>query len=215
METFQTGIRRYLNEKALQRLQTVSIGIAGAGGLGSNCALCLIQSGFVNLTIVDHDIVDASNLNRQFFFSRQIGHPKVTMLKENLTAVNPDAVITIFRERITRENLDSFFAGCDVIVEAFDEPASKKIIVERYMHSDKLLVAASGIAGSGHTDEIRIHQVRPRVFIVGDLQSEVNEVQPPFSPGTNIAAAKQADIILDHYLNPDEDHPCRGQGVCR
>ncbi len=200
MTTFETGIRRYIDDKTLQRLQRVTIGIAGAGGLGSNCALCLVQSGFARLRIVDHDIVDASNLNRQFFFNRQIGRPKVDMLKENLMAVNPEAGISTFREEITVDNLDMFFTDCDVIVEAFDEPSCKKMIVERYMNSDKLLVAASGIAGSGQTDRIRTHQIRPLFFIVGDLQSEVNEHLPPYAPGVTIAAAKQADVILSFYL---------------
>lgn len=179
--------------------------MAGSGGLGSNCALCLVQSGFSNLVLVDHDNVDASNLNRQFFFHHQIGHPKVEMLRYNLLAINPEAKITVFQKKITQNNLDTFFADCNVIVEAFDEPVCKKMIVEHYINSDKLLVAASGMAGSGQTDRICIHRIRPRFFIVGDLQSEANMQQPPFSPGVTIAAAKQADIILNYFLEADHD----------
>jgi len=205
MSNFQTGLERYIEKQTLQKFQRVKIGMAGSGGLGSNCALCLMQSGFSNLVLVDHDIVDASNLNRQFFFHHQIGRPKVNMLKDNLLAINPEARITAFQEKITESNLDTFFADCHVIVEAFDAPICKKMIVERYINTDKLLVAASGMAGSGRTDRIRIHRIRPRFFIVGDLQSEVNAQQPPFSPGVTIAAAKQADVILNHFLETDHD----------
>jgi sulfur carrier protein ThiS adenylyltransferase len=201
MNPFEKGICRYLDEERLKTFRSVRIGIAGAGGLGSNCALCLVQSGFQNLIIVDHDVVEASNLNRQFYFSRQIGRPKVDMLKANLVAVNPEARIRVHCRRITPLNLGAFFDDCDVLVEAFDEPACKKMIVERYMNSDKLLVAASGIAGSGNTDRIQIHKIRPRFYIVGDLESEAGENLPPFSPGVSIAAAKQADVILNYYLN--------------
>jgi len=201
MTPFEKGLCRYLGKETLKRLQSVKIGIAGAGGLGSNCALCLVQSGFQNFMIVDHDVVEASNLNRQFFFSRQIGHPKVEMLQENLVAVNPMARVQVCQKRITPQNLGEFFDDCTVVVEAFDEPACKKMIVERYINSDKLLVAASGIAGSGHTDRIRTRKIKERFYIVGDLQSESGETLPPFAPGVGIAAAKQADIILNYYLN--------------
>ena len=69
------------------------VGIAGAGGLGSNCAWMLVRSGFTDFVIVDHDRVEASNLNRQFFFARQVGMPKVQALSENLLAINPDVKV--------------------------------------------------------------------------------------------------------------------------
>ena len=62
----------------------MKIGIAGAGGIGSNVAACLVRSGVQQLKIVDFDSVDESNLNRQFYFHDQIGRPKVQALAENL-----------------------------------------------------------------------------------------------------------------------------------
>ena len=63
------------------------IGIAGAGGLGSNVAVNLVRTGVKKLKIVDFDVVDESNLNRQFYFMDQVGRPKVEALRENLLRI--------------------------------------------------------------------------------------------------------------------------------
>jgi len=66
MNEFEIGLMSYLGREKLEKLGKVKVGIAGAGGLGSNCALHLVRSGFKNLKIVDFDVVEPSNLNRQF-----------------------------------------------------------------------------------------------------------------------------------------------------
>ncbi len=198
MNEFEKGLKRYLAKDALSKIRKANIGIAGAGGLGSNCALNLVRCGFRKFTIVDFDWVDFSNLNRQFFFNHQVGNPKVSMLKENLLGINPDLDIRIFSDTLNPDNLDTYFSDCDVIVEAFDRPACKKMIVEKYMTSEKLLVAASGLGGFGNSDAIRTTKIRDTFYIIGDRVSEVTEELPPLSPGVNIAAAKQADVILTY-----------------
>ena len=73
-----------------RKIQSVKIGIAGAGGLGSNCAFNLTRVGFKNFKIVDFDVIEYSNLNRQFFFYGQVGMKKIDALKVNLLLINPD-----------------------------------------------------------------------------------------------------------------------------
>ena len=72
----------------------MKVGIAGCGGIGSNVAYHLIRSGIVEFKFGDFDIVESSNLNRQFFFHSQIGKAKALCLKENLLQINPNAIIT-------------------------------------------------------------------------------------------------------------------------
>ena len=69
------GLARYLAPEQLARLQSVRVGIAGAGGLGSNAALMLARSGVERFLLIDDDVVDASNLNRQQFWPRHVGRP--------------------------------------------------------------------------------------------------------------------------------------------
>lgn len=200
MNDFEKALAETLGKKNLDRIQKVKVGIAGAGGLGSNCALFLVRSGFKKFRLVDFDVVENSNLNRQFFFTAQVGRRKVDALKENLLLINPDLEIEALPERIEKVNARDLFVGCEVVVEALDRAEYKKMLVEANMNSGKLLVAASGLAGWGRSDGIRIHRVKEHFFIVGDLVSGAGPGCPALAPGVNVAAAKQADVVLSYYL---------------
>lgn len=200
MNAFEKKIQAHFGNSAFEKIQAVAIGIAGAGGLGSNCAINLVRCGFKRFTIVDFDIVEFSNLNRQFFFTSQVGKPKTDMLKENLLSVNPDLKLNLITEKIDHHNIRTFFDPCDIVVEAFDNTKDKKMIIETYAGSDKLMVSASGIAGWGNSDDIRIHRAGKNFFLIGDLVSETSSELPPVSPRVNITAAKQADVVLSHVL---------------
>ena len=187
-------------EGNLKKIQEVRIGIAGAGGLGSNCAVNLVRSGFVKFVIVDFDQIEFSNLNRQFYFYNQVGRPKIDALRDNLLAINPDLQLKMIQRRIEESNVDNLFETCHVIVEAFDLSNYKRMIVEQYIQSDKFIVSASGIAGWSNSDDIKTHKIKENFYIVGDLISEVGKDSPPCAPRVNIAAAKQANLILEHVL---------------
>ncbi|WP_421902714.1 sulfur carrier protein ThiS adenylyltransferase ThiF [Maridesulfovibrio sp.] len=201
MNRAEQGISKYLGEDCLRYLQTVRIGIAGTGGLGSNCAMHLVRSGFKQFTIADFDTIEESNLNRQFYFMEQLGKSKVEALCENLKSINPDLDITAHKAAVSRENVHELFDSCDVIIEAFDDPTAKKAMVEAFLSTGKLLVTASGMGGAGNTDEIKTRKIRDSFYIVGDMKTECNEETPPFSPRVAICAAKQSDIVLSHYMN--------------
>jgi len=201
---FEEALSKVLGEERLARIRQVKVGIAGAGGLGSNCALFLVRSGFKKLRIVDCDTVDYGNLNRQFYFAAQVGCRKVDALKENLLLVNPGLEIEAVHARIDAGNVKEIFAGCDAVVEAFDRPKAKKLLVEAYLDTSKLLVAASGLAGWGRSEGIRIRRIRDNFYLVGDLVSGVGPDLPPLAPGVCTAAAKQADVVLSYFLGEME-----------
>lgn len=200
LSPFEEGVAAHIGTAAFAKIRSIRIGIAGAGGLGSNCAANLVRCGFSRFTLVDDDVVEWSNLNRQFFFGHQVGQAKVDALSHNLRAINPDIDIAAVVKKITPDNVHDCFSDCEVVVEAFDRAEDKKMIVETYMNSGKLVVAASGLAGWGDSDAIRIHHVKPNVYLVGDLKTAVSADAPPLSPRVVIAAAKQADIVLAHVL---------------
>lgn len=197
MNEFEASLLKYIDINKLRKIQSIKVGIAGAGGLGSNCALNLVRCGFKKFRIVDFDIVEYSNLNRQFFFLDQVGMPKVEALRQNLSHINPDIQIEALNVKVTKENVQTLFYDCDVIVEAFDRVECKTMIVEEYFSSGKFLVAASGIGGWGNSDDIIVKKVHSRFCLIGDQISEVNEDMPPLSPKVNITAAKQADVVLE------------------
>ena len=182
------------------KIQSVVVGIAGCGGLGSNCANSLVRSGFKNLVLVDFDEVEPSNLNRQFYFRDQIGKNKVEALRENLLKINPDLQMTTYCEKIEKDNILDIFKQCKIVVEALDKAEYKSLLVETLLPHKELIVSASGLAGYGRSDEIKIHRPKRNLVIVGDLKSEASPNLPSLSPRVNIAAAKQADVVLEHIL---------------
>ncbi|HHZ19212.1 MAG TPA: sulfur carrier protein ThiS adenylyltransferase ThiF [Firmicutes bacterium] len=201
MAFYEEVLGRYLSAEQLQEIGSWKIGLAGLGGLGSNCAVHLVRTGFRRLVLVDFDLVEPSNLNRQFYFPDQIGQAKASALRDNLLRINPDLDLAVHQICLTRDNLDHYFHDCDIIVEAFDTPEAKQMLAAAYLHSDKLLVSASGLAGWGQSDRIRTHRLKDRFILVGDLETAVDATHPPLAPRVQIAAAKMADAILEYVFN--------------
>lgn len=146
------------------------IGIAGAGGIGSNVALNLVRSGITAFKIIDFDRVESSNLDRQFYFADQVGKLKVEMMRYNLERINPDIKIEIGTERITPENIDQLFIDCDTIVEGLDKQADKKMVLEHFGQSKRLVVSANGIAGSD-IGNIQVKKIG-NIHIIGDFTTD-------------------------------------------
>ncbi|HOY31379.1 MAG TPA: sulfur carrier protein ThiS adenylyltransferase ThiF [Bacteroidales bacterium] len=183
-------------------LETKTVGIAGCGGLGSNCAVALARAGTGKLIICDFDIIAESNLNRQYFFYDQIGMKKAGALKENITRINPRIIIEAHDVKIDPENTVELFKPCDVIVEAFDHAEMKKMLIETVL--EKIpgipLITGVGIAGWGNSNSIRVIQIG-NLYICGDGISEVDEDHPPLAPRVGIAANMQANTVLEILLN--------------
>jgi sulfur carrier protein ThiS adenylyltransferase len=195
------GLLKHFSPEQISRIESFKVGIAGAGGLGSNCALNLVRSGFKHFVICDFDVVEPDNLNRQFYFYDQFKMAKVDALTANLRRINPELEITALPVKLTAANAPEIFAGCDVVVEAFDRAEEKRMLVETFYSSGKFLISASGLAGWGNADAIMTLRVHDQFYMVGDLASEVAANRPPCAPRVNIAAAKQADLILARALN--------------
>ena len=103
--------------------------LIGAGGLGSPAALYLAAAGVGTLGIVDSDVVDATNLQRQILHNTErLGQPKVASARETLTALNPDVTVNGYQERLTAENIDRIIAGYDVIVDGSDNFPTRYLV---------------------------------------------------------------------------------------
>ncbi len=200
MNQFKKGLAKYINEEKLEKIENTTVGIAGAGGLGSNCAQALVRLGFRKLIIIDYDRVESSNLNRQFYFSDQIGMIKVEALKENLLRINPDLELSIKTLFLDEKNIRESFSSCKIIVEAFDGIPSKKMLLETLSGSNKKVVSASGLGIEGDTDSIATRDISEYLTMIGDFKNCVSRGIAPMSPGVTVAAAKQAGAVLNHVL---------------
>ena len=189
----------YLTPEERAALESVRVGIAGAGGLGSNCAMHLVRSGVKHITIADFDVVNESNLNRQFFFRDQIGQKKVEAVKENLLRIEPDADIRAVDMRLDVSSAREVFADCGIVVEAFDAVDAKVMLVSAFASSGKKLVTASGLAGWGRSNAMKVRKMG-NIVAIGDGETSVGDGAAPVSPRVGIAAAMQANAVVSLLL---------------
>ena len=192
----------YLTSEERAVLESARVGIAGAGGLGSNCAMHLVRAGVKHITVVDFDVVNESNLNRQFFFRDQLGQKKVEALKENLLRIDPDADIRDVDMRLDASSAREVFSDCDIVVEAFDVVDAKVMLVSSFASSGKKLVTASGLAGWGRSNAMRVRKMG-NIVAIGDGETAVGANASPASPRVGIAAAMQANSVVAMLLEKE------------
>ena len=192
----------YLTSEERTLLESARVGIAGAGGLGSNCAMHLVRAGVKHLTVVDFDVVNESNLNRQFFFRDQIGQKKVDALKANLLRIEPDADIRAVDMRLDASSAREIFADCGIVVEAFDAVDAKVMLVSVFASSGKKLVTASGLAGWGRSNAMRVRKMGD-IVTIGDGETSVGDGAAPVSPRVGIAAAMEANSVVAMLLGKE------------
>jgi sulfur carrier protein ThiS adenylyltransferase len=184
-------------------LSKFRVGIAGAGGLGSNCAAALARCGVGTLVIADFDIIEVPNLTRQYYFLDQIGMMKTVALKENIERINSNISVIIHQKKLDRSNITGIFAGCNIIVEAFDNPVMKEMLIETiHMSMPGIpVIVGSGVAGWGKTNDLTCRKVDDTLYVCGDESSEVSDALPPMAPRVAIVANMQANAVIEILMN--------------
>ena len=108
-------------EAGQEKLKAAKVFIAGAGGLGSPISIYLANAGIGTIRIVDQDVIELSNLNRQILhWPKDVGRAKVDSAREKLSAMNPDLKLEAIRETMDDSNLFQLTDGFDIIVDAMD-----------------------------------------------------------------------------------------------
>lgn len=189
--------------KVHKKIRNAKVGVAGLGGLGSNVAVSLARSGIGQLLLIDFDIVEPSNLNRQQYFIKHLGMKKTDALKQILKDINPFITIETMDGYVDESNACDLFKDVDVIVEAFDNPISKAVLVNTLLEKNikKPIVAASGVGGYGPSNHIKTRRIFNNVYLVGD---GVEGTEGFMAPRVAIAANHQANMVLRLILDEYE-----------
>jgi len=189
-----------------QKIKKSVVGIAGLGGLGSAIAIALARVGVGRLILIDFDVVEPSNLNRQQYFVHQIGMPKTEALRKNIEAINPYVSVQTYQERLDRNNGEKILQEADVVVEAFDRAEEKAMLINIVSEKmpDKYIVAASGVAGYGDNNEIKTIRFSSKIFIVGDQKTAAQPGVGLMAPRVGIAAHHQANTVLRILLGEEK-----------
>lgn len=124
-----------VGEEGQARLLSSRVLLVGAGGLGSPAALYLAAAGVGTIRIVDDDVVDLSNLQRQIVHTvDRLGRPKVESARESLKALNPDVTVDVHGDRLTAANVLDLMAGCDVVVDGGDNFPTRYLVNDASLH---------------------------------------------------------------------------------
>lgn len=146
-----------VGDKVLRQLASTRVIIFGVGGVGSWCAEGLVRTGVTHLTIVDSDLVSATNVNRQdMATSRTIGQVKVEAMKKRLLEINPSAQITAIKGLYSPETADDFNLNeYNFVVDAIDSLKDKAFLILKACESSAKFFSSMGAALK--IDPTRIH----------------------------------------------------------
>ena len=180
-----------------KKLKKAKVCILGLGGLGSNVAVLLARSGIGYLKLIDFDVVEASNLNRQQYRISHIGIKKTEAIKTIIKEINPFVEIDSLDIKVDRENILSVVEDIEIVVEAFDRAETKAMAIEELLtNKNKIVISASGMAGLGPANEIITRKIKDNFYLIGDNYSDYEEYSGIMSTRVMICAAHQANMVL-------------------
>ena len=180
-----------------KKFKKAKVCILGLGGLGSNVATLLARSGIGYLKLVDFDIVEASNLNRQQYRISHIGIKKTEAIKTIIKEINPFVEIDTLDIKVDRENILSVVEDIEIVVEAFDRAETKAMAIEELLtNKNKIVISASGMAGLGSANEVITRKIKENFYLIGDNYSDYEEYSGIMSTRVMLCAAHQANMVL-------------------
>lgn len=179
-------------------LKKSKVAVAGLGGLGSNIAISLARIGVGKLFLVDFDIVEPSNLNRQSYYIKHLGILKTEALKEQLNDINPFIEVKTKNIKITEENAVNLFKDYEIVCEALDNPSSKAMLVNTLLINlpKTKIISASGMAGFESSNTIKTEKKMKNLYLCGDYTTPAEPGSGLMAPRVMVCAGHQANMIL-------------------
>lgn len=137
-----------IGDDKINIIKTKKVLLIGLGGVGSYALEALVRNGFKNITIVDYDKIDISNLNRQLITnSSNIGHSKVIEGILRAKLINPDILIDGIENKLTVDNIDRLLdLDFDYVIDACDDVLVKFTLIEKSLHYNYKLISSMGTA---------------------------------------------------------------------
>lgn len=150
-----------LGRAAVERLAAVSVVVFGVGGVGSYAAEALARAGVGRMTLVDHDVIDVTNINRQIHaLTETVGAPKAETMAQRIHSINPSCEVRVIRAFYRPEEAERFFSECyDYALDAVDTVTAKIDIAVQCHRRGIPLIASMGAA----------NKLDPTLFEVMDI----------------------------------------------
>lgn len=146
-----------IGDEGIAKLQNSHVFLAGMGGVGSFTAEALARMGVGKMTLVDHDVVSGSNINRQLVaLTSTVGTLKADVMAQRIQDINPDCQLTLLTEFLTPDSIPALLAqGYDVIVDAIDSMSSKSALLETAWRNNLTVFASMGAGGKLDPTQVR------------------------------------------------------------
>ncbi len=146
MNNWLNRTENLIGESALNRLIHSTIAIVGIGGVGSFCAEALARCGINNITLIDKDVVDITNINRQIIAdTTTLNELKVNVMKERILKINPSANVTTHPVFLKNENIHELIPiDCDFVIDCIDNVKSKLDLIEYCYKKDIKIISSMG-----------------------------------------------------------------------
>lgn len=149
---------KLIEEQLLETIKSQKVLLVGVGGVGGFALESLVRLGFQNITIVDADSIEESNLNRQIISTREnIGEPKVEVAKERALSINPNAKITTYNLFLKEENIDTIFQDkYDYIIDACDTITTKYLLIKKALETNTKIISCMGTGNRFNPSKVTI-----------------------------------------------------------
>ena len=159
-----TRSARILGSEGVAALASSCVMVLGLGGVGSSCVEALARGGVGRFILVDHDVVDITNINRQAIaFHSTIGRKKIDVMRQMVLDINPQAQVEVVDSFVLAENLDALLdehaVKADFVVDAIDTISTKLAIAAAAQERDINLISAMGGGNKLHPEYLRVADI--------------------------------------------------------
>ena len=198
-----------LGKEKLEKLQNAHVLIVGLGGVGAYCAEQLCRAGIGEMTIVDADIVEYSNFNRQLLaLENTLKLPKVEVMAERLLQINPEIKLNVIQEFVRDEGTEKLLskANYDYVIDAIDSLSPKVFLIFHALQHNFRVISAMGAGGKKNPALVKVvdikktyqcglaHAIRKRLHRLGVKTGFKAVFSPEIVPESAIALDPNPDI---------------------
>ena len=149
-----------VGQKGSQKLAQTSVAVIGLGGVGSYSAEALARSGIGKFILIDFDVIEPTNINRQILaLQSTIGKPKVELMQQRIRDINPKAEVIIYQEVLDGNNQERLLGGAEYCVDAIDSLSAKIGLLEFLLKNERKFISVMGAGNRLDPSQVHISTI--------------------------------------------------------
>ena len=147
-------------QQGMQKLARTSVAVIGLGGVGSYSAEALARSGIGKFILIDFDVIESTNINRQILaLQSTLGKPKVELMQQRILDINPKAEVIIYQEVLDGNNQERLLEGAEYCVDAIDSLSAKIGLLEFLLKNERKFISVMGAGNRLDPSQVHISTI--------------------------------------------------------